>query len=355
MKALLELICIALITTLLFSGCSEKMDPEAEWTELSKKTTALFQKGEYSEAVEIGKEALNLAEKTIGPKQQDKIATSLFNLASAYYLSSDFKEAESLFHRALKINTDLHGADDPSVAHILKALSGIYYAQNYFSKAKDNLRKSLTIYLKKYGNKYPSVPVMIADLGNIHKIQCKLDDAIKLYQAALELKPDDTKIKDSLKIVTADRKDVNSLVLKFQEKLLINPEDYQLQWRLGNLFVCNEEIDKAIQQYEKALSIKSNYFDALFDVAKLYEQKAEYDKAIAAYEKALEQHKNRPDLMYFIATAYAMQNNPEESISWLKKLIDMGFKNWKRLEADKNLENLRASSEYQKIIKNLKG
>ena len=62
----------------------------------------------------------------------------------------------------------------------------------------------------------------------------------------------------------------------------------------------------------------------------------------------------RPDSAgapYNIACIYAKQNKVEDSIDWLKKAIDSGYRNWDLIKTDKKLENIRGSSYYKKIIR----
>ncbi|MEA2015068.1 MAG: hypothetical protein U9N38_07200, partial [Thermodesulfobacteriota bacterium] len=51
-----------------------------------------------------------------------------------------------------------------------------------------------------------------------------------------------------------------------------------------------------------------------------------------------------------IACAYARQNKREESIAWLKKAVDRGFKRWELLKTDKDLKNIRGTSYYRNTI-----
>ena len=58
-----------------------------------------------------------------------------------------------------------------------------------------------------------------------------------------------------------------------------------------------------------------------------------------------------PGTYYNIACIYAKQNKIEESIDWLKKGIEKGYKNWDLIKTDRDLENIRGSSYYRELIK----
>jgi len=347
--------CFVAISFVMFSGCSQSEKGKASWAELNKKTADLFNEGKYSEAIETGNKALKIAEQESGPDQQINIATSLYNIASCYFIQGMYDKAEPLFEKALKIHLQSKGINNPTVANILKAQGAIYFAQNKFSESKDKYTNALAVYTALYGANYSSNPDILTNLGKISHIQCKFDNSIKLYELALKMNPDNEQFKKYLNEVKTDQQNINEIIMDFQEKILLNPENHILQWRLGNLFICNSQPEKAVEHYEAALSIKPDYLDALVDSAALYIEQKQYDKALTAYTKAYDQTKNRPEIVLGLATTYALKNSTEESLNWIKKLIGLGYKNWQRLETDKNLETLRASSEFQDIINKLKG
>ena len=58
------------------------------------------------------------------------------------------------------------------------------------------------------------------------------------------------------------------------------------------------------------------------------------------------------ELTSTIACMYARQDNAEDSIRWLKRAIEKGFKDWDALSKEKTLENIRGSSYYKQLMKN---
>ena len=70
-----KIIQITSLITFLLCACA-KEDP---WKGLNEQAFELFKQGRYSEATEVAKEALQLAERTHGPDHPD-VATSLRHL-----------------------------------------------------------------------------------------------------------------------------------------------------------------------------------------------------------------------------------------------------------------------------------
>ena len=75
--------------------------------------------------VVIAKNALEVAEKTLGPNHPD-MATSLNTLARLYHDQGQYARAEPLYKRSLMIWAKALGADDPDVARSLENLAMLY-------------------------------------------------------------------------------------------------------------------------------------------------------------------------------------------------------------------------------------
>lgn len=89
---------------ILFSGTTLVYAQRAgvEWDGLNQQVFELYQQCEYSRALVVGQQALELAIKNAGPDHYD-VATSLNNLASIYDTQGDYARAEPLYKRSLAI------------------------------------------------------------------------------------------------------------------------------------------------------------------------------------------------------------------------------------------------------------
>jgi tetratricopeptide (TPR) repeat protein len=93
--------------------------------ELSNKVALLYQQGQYSEATDVAKEALKVAEETFN-SDHPAIATSLSNLATLYFYQGRYLEAELLYKRSLAINEKVLGRFHPDVAAVLENMARFY-------------------------------------------------------------------------------------------------------------------------------------------------------------------------------------------------------------------------------------
>jgi tetratricopeptide (TPR) repeat protein len=112
-----------------------RMGAGAEWESLLKESRALFRKGDHERAIKIGNQALEVAEKSVGPDHPD-VVKSLNGLASIYYAQGRYAEAEPLYIRSLAIREKAFGPDHRQLAVALNGLSGLYYVRGEYADAE---------------------------------------------------------------------------------------------------------------------------------------------------------------------------------------------------------------------------
>jgi tetratricopeptide (TPR) repeat protein len=109
MKLVLKALAIVL---LIISFTISAHAQEKLWNELYDKLDMLYQQGRYSEAENVAKDSLQVAEKTFGP-DHPKMATSLNNLAFLYNAQGNYAESEPLLKQSLKIREKTLGRSIP--------------------------------------------------------------------------------------------------------------------------------------------------------------------------------------------------------------------------------------------------
>ncbi|MDV2494834.1 MAG: tetratricopeptide repeat protein [bacterium] len=120
---------------------------EARWEALNKNALLLFQQGKFSEGVKVAKEALSVAEETLGPDNPE-VAVSLSNLAVLYEKQGLYHEAEYLQRRALAILEKALRPDHPDVAQSLYSLGALYDVMGKEDEAGRFLKRAARIRAK---------------------------------------------------------------------------------------------------------------------------------------------------------------------------------------------------------------
>ncbi len=179
----------------------------------------------------------------------------------------------------------------------------------------------------------------------------KIEQAIQQFREALRIRPGFADAQINLKRVLGEKRKIDNEIAGVKEKLGIKPMDPTLHYTLGALYQRKGEWDKAIREFNKALSIKPTLTGALNNLALVYTIKKQYDKAVSTFKKLIGLQPERAGAYYNIACIYAKQNKIEDSIYWLRQAIVMGYNNWGLIKTDRDLENIRGSQYYKKIMR----
>ncbi|MDH5410752.1 MAG: tetratricopeptide repeat protein, partial [Alphaproteobacteria bacterium] len=141
-----------LLTAILLAGCAER---STLWEEYSQDGLSAYSVGQYEEAEASFVAALEEAERS--GNVDERLATSLNNLATAYTALGRYGGSEALYRRALAIRENLYGRGDPIVASTLSSLGDTYRLLGRYGEAETALLRSLIIREQALGRDHPDV------------------------------------------------------------------------------------------------------------------------------------------------------------------------------------------------------
>lgn len=109
-------------------------------------------------------------------------------------------------------------------------------------------------------------------------------------------------------------------------------------------------LDKAGEEYKKVLSIEPKHVFALNNLGVIYMSKKRNKEAANMFRKAIGLKDDYVDPYYNMACLYSKSGNISKSLYYLKIAISINnsVKNWAK--NDKDLEELRVSETYKKIM-----
>jgi len=122
-------------------------------------------------------------------------------------------------------------------------------------------------------------------------------------------------------------------------------------YKLGFRYEQKGEIELAIQQYEISTALMPTAKNPLQKLAYLYTKTRDYDKAISTYIYLLKIYPQKYSCDYNISCLYALKNDKKKSTTWLKKAIEKGYCNWNMIQKDPDLQNIRNTLFYKKLMK----
>jgi len=69
------------------------------------------------------------------------------------------------------------------------------------------------------------------------------------------------------------------------------------------------------------------------------------------YDQAFKINPKFNDAIYGKACVYAATDDVAQACAWLQKTIENGYKDWKHIKADKDLDGIRNASCYKALMK----
>jgi 4-amino-4-deoxy-L-arabinose transferase-like glycosyltransferase len=128
----------------------------------------------------------------------------------------------------------------------------------------------------------------------------------------------------------------------------------ELYWSIGNLFYKYKELEIAIKHYQIALKIQPNQKKVIEKLGLIHAELKKYDMFLYYFNKLIFLEPENEKHYYNIACVLSLQKRIPESVKFLQLAINKGYSNFERIEKDEDLNNIKASARYKKLIQQFK-
>ncbi len=102
----------------------------------------------------------------------------------------------------------------------------------------------------------------------------------------------------------------------------------------------------ALARFRQALAYNPNYVPGHFHMGITFVNTKEYDKSIRCFEKVIELDPTESAAYYNIACCYSLMGEADKALEWLALSVERGFHDWKHMEKDTDLDNIRKTARY---------
>lgn len=278
--------------------------------QLNSKVVELLDQGDYRRGIELGKEALAIAQTHLGDAYP-ATAASLYNLAEGNRSTAHYADAELLFKRSLAIRESLLGPEHPAVADNLNKLALLYVDQGRYEAAESLHKRSLAIRKKVLGPEHQDVAESNIHLAALKVAIGRIGDAEQAYKKSIAiiektLGPEHRNIVDGLNHLSSlyiyqgryiDAKSLCHRSLAISEAAL-GPEHPDVATSLNNLaelYRVTSRYNEAEPLYKRSLAIIKNSLGSghpyiatsLNNLALLYEAQGRFTDAESLLKKGL--------------------------------------------------------------------
>lgn len=206
--------------------------------------------------------------------------------------------------------------------------------------------------------------------GDILRTQKQYLDAIDYFQAALEKSPRSAPILNKLGITELMLQRFKQAGKEFQKAIKI---DRNFAEAVNNLGVINYERRKygaAVKQYKKALKLQPDSASFYSNLGAAYFARKDFEHATKAYAEAVRldpgifEHtshsgiaaqmaspEDRAHYDYVVAKLYAKIGDRDHSLEFLRKSMEEGYRDVKKVYTDPEFADLRKDARFAALMK----
>jgi len=194
-------------------------------------------------------------------------------------------------------------------------------------------------------------------------------DALDYYRAALGKKANDAVLLNKIGITELMMQRYREARKAFERAIKSDHEFADAYNNLGVVFYEDKKYGPAVKQYEKAITKDRNSASFFSNLGAAYFSKRDFGPAIVAYQRALEldpevfertsragvqaqlpSPEDRARYDYTVAKLYAKMGFSDQSLEYLKKAMEDGYKDLKNVYKDDEFATLRKNPRFTELM-----
>jgi tetratricopeptide (TPR) repeat protein len=179
-------------------------------------------------------------------------------------------------------------------------------------------------------------PVIINKIGIAYHQMLQLDTARKYYEQAIRLKPDYAEAINNLGTVYYAAKSFRRSIGYYQKALKYAPNSASIYLNLGTAYFARKRYKEAMDTYQTALKLDPNVFESHGSYGVLLEERSVEERA---------------KFHFHIAKLYAQAGRNDLALQYLRKALEEGFKEKKKIEEDPDFQAMRELPEFKELLK----
>jgi tetratricopeptide (TPR) repeat protein len=167
-----------------------------------------------------------------------------------------------------------------------------------------------------------------------HQMQ-QLDRARKYYDQALKLKPTYAEAQNNIGTVYYAQKSFRRAVSTYRKALKLAPNSASIHMNLGTAYFARKMEKESIEEYRTALQLDPDVFEHHGTYGVLLEERSVEDRA--RYH-------------YALAKLYAAASRQDLALQYLRKALEEGFRDRKKLTQDPEFQAMRELPEFKELL-----
>jgi tetratricopeptide (TPR) repeat protein len=194
-------------------------------------------------------------------------------------------------------------------------------------------------------------------------------DALDYYRAALSKKANDAPLLNKIGITELMMQRYREARKSFERAIRFDREFADAYNNLGVVLYENKKYGAAVKEYEKAIAKDGNSASFFSNLGAAYFSKRDFDPALVAYQHALEldpdvfartsragvqaqlpSPEDRARYDYTVAKLYAKMGHSDQSLEYLRKAMEAGYKDLKNVYKDVDFAEVRKNPRFTELM-----
>jgi tetratricopeptide (TPR) repeat protein len=218
----------------------------------------------------------------------------------------------------------------------------------------------------------PSKDASVADLesrADQLRVQKLFLDALDYYRAALAKEPNSARLLNKIGITELMMQRYNEARRFFEKSIKANHQFADAYNNLGVVYYEGRKYPAAVKEYRKAIAIDGNSASFFNNLGAALFSKKEFEPAIAAYQHAMEidpdvfertsrggvqaqlpSPEDRARYDYTVARLYAKMGFSDQSLEFLRKAMEEGYKDFNNVYKDEDFAALRKDKRFTELV-----
>jgi len=172
-------------------------------------------------------------------------------------------------------------------------------------------------------------------IGIAYHQMMQIDIAKKYYERAIKLDSKYAEAVNNLGTVYYSKKNYGRSIRLYRRALKLSPNSASVYSNLGTAFFARKDYKKASEAYQKALSLDPEVF----------EHRSSW--GVLLQERSVEE---RAKFHYYLAKTYAQAGMNDRALLYIRKALEEGFHERKKLLEDPEFVSLRKLPEFQELL-----
>ena len=150
-----------------------------------------------------------------------------------------------------------------------------------------------------------------------------LDEAIKEFDKAIQLRPDHMESQVNAAVALIDKGMLDEAIVRLNELLKLDPKHSHAHGSLGVVLARKGDLDEAVAHFRTALELNPNYLEAHANLAKILRQRGRLKEATVHFRTASQLDVEAPQGFFNLGNVLLAQGMLDEAIVQFRKSVEV--------------------------------